>query len=150
MVLVVVVQLVLVGGWLADRSAARSRTGRFSVLTLGLVLAGLFLLPFPWAGSVGMVGALLFATSFGKGLFDGCVYAAMHDVMPDQARATAAGLMTMAGFLGAGISTVVLPLIATVTGLAGGFAIMAGLYAIAVLLLLGGRGMIARVMESTA
>lgn len=133
---------VLAGGWLSDRLAAKSATGRMTVLALGLGLAGLFLLPFPWAGSVTVVGALLFATSFGKGLFDGCIYAAMHDVVPDSARATAAGLMTMLGFLGAGISTVALPAIAVHTGLAAGFAMMAGLYALAVIVLLAGRPLV--------
>ena len=46
---------------------------------------------------------MLLATSFGKGLFDGCIYAAMHDVVPPQARATAVGMMTMFGFFGAGL-----------------------------------------------
>lgn len=135
---------VLVGGWMADRFAARSPIGRFTALAIGLALAALFLLPFPWVESVGMVGFLLFATGFGKGLFDGCIYAAMHDVMPDQARATAAGLMTMLGFLGAGISTVALPAIAVKTGLAAGFAMMAGLYVCAVIALLVARPMVAR------
>jgi len=135
---------VLMGGWLSDRLAAKSATGRMTVLALGLALAGLFLLPFPYAGSVIVVGALLFATSFGKGLFDGCIYAAMHDVVPDSARATAAGLMTMLGFLGAGISTVALPAIAEHTGLAAGFAMMAGLYAIAVVALVAGRPAVRR------
>ena len=126
---------VLIGGWLADRFAARSIIGRFTVLALGLALAAAFLLPFPLAHSVPLVGALLFATSFGKGLFDGCIYAAMHDVMPDEARATAAGLMTMLGFIGAGISTVALPAIAVYSGLAAGFAMMAALYLVAVVLL---------------
>lgn len=138
---------VLVGGWLSDRLAARNLTGRFTVLALGLALAAIFLLPFPWAGSVVVVGTLLFATSFGKGLFDGCIYAAMHDVMPDEARATAAGLMTMMGFLGAGISTVALPAIAVHTGLAAGFAMMAALYIFAVVALLAGRPMVRRVMS---
>jgi sugar phosphate permease len=139
---------VLVGGWLSDKLAARSVTGRVTVLAFGLALAGLFLLPFPWAGSVLVVGALLFATSFGKGLFDGCIYAAMHDVVPDSARATAAGLMTMLGFLGAGISTAALPAIAVHTGLAAGFAMMAGLYALAVLALLAGRATVHRAILS--
>lgn len=138
---------VLVGGWMSDRFAAKSPTGRFTVLALGLGLAALFLLPFPLAGSVITVGALLFATSFGKGLFDGCIYAALHDVMPDAARATAAGLMTMMGFLGAGISTVALPAIAVHTGLAAGFTMMAALYLVAVAALLAGRPMIRRVMQ---
>lgn len=130
---------VLVGGWLADLFAARRPLGRFTVLALGLGLAAVFLLPFPLVGSVPVVGMLLFATSFGKGLFDGCIYAAMHDVIPDEARATAAGLMTMMGFLGAGISTVALPAIAVHTGLAAGFGMMAGLYVLAVMLLAFGR-----------
>jgi len=95
---------------------------------------------------VTVVILLSFATSFGKGLFDGCIYAAMHDVMPDSARATAAGLMTMMGFLGAGISTVALPAIALHTGLATGFAMMAGLYLLAVIVLILGRPAIARVI----
>lgn len=141
---------VLVGGWMSDRFAARSPLGRFTVLAIGLALAALFLVPFPWAGSVAMVGTLLFATSFGKGLFDGCIYAAMHDVMPNEARATAAGLMTMTGFLGAGISTVALPAIAVHTGLAAGFSMMAGLYLLAVVALLVGRPMVRRVLGQSA
>ena len=63
---------------------------------------------------------------------------------PDHARATAAGLMTMMGFLGAGIATVALPVIATRTGLASGFGMMAGLYVVAVLALLFGRSQLGR------
>lgn len=137
---------VLLGGWLSDRFAAKSTAGRFTVLALGLALAAIFLLPFPWATSVVTVGALLFATSFGKGLFDGCIYAAMHDVVPDAARATAAGLMTMMGFLGAGISTVALPAIAVHTGLAAGFTMMAALYLVAVVALLAGRPTVRHMM----
>jgi uncharacterized membrane protein len=50
----------------------------------------------------------------------------------------------MLGFLGAGISTVALPAIAVQTGLAAGFAMMAGLYAIAVIALLAGRPAVRR------
>jgi sugar phosphate permease len=135
---------VLVGGWLADGLVARFPLGRFVVLGLGLSIAAAFLLPFPWVRSASAVALLLFATSFGKGLFDGCIYAALHDVMPDHARATAAGLMTMMGFLGAGIATVALPVIATRTGLAPGFGMMAGLYVVAVLALFVGRDQLRR------
>lgn len=139
---------VLTGGWLADRLVATNVLGRFTVLALGLAIAALFLLPFPLVSTAGQVGLLLFAASFGKGLFDGCVYAAMHDVMPDAARATAAGLMTMLGFIGAGIATVLLPVIATWSGLAAGFAMLATLYVIAVVALLAGRPMIRRVIAA--
>jgi sugar phosphate permease len=135
---------VLAGGWLSDRLASRAPLGRLWVLMAGLAMAALCLLPFPLARTAGAAGALLFATSFGKGLFDGCIYAALHDVMPDEARATAAGLMTMMGFLGAGLSTFALPAVAAVTGMATGFALMAGLYLGAVLLLLLGQRTYAR------
>jgi sugar phosphate permease len=141
---------VLVGGVLADRMAAKHVLGRFTVLALGLSLAALFLLPFPLVTSVPLVGLLLFATSFGKGLFDGCVYAALHDIMPAEARATAAGLMTMLGFIGAGITTVALPAIAVHTGLAAGFTMMSGLYIVAVIVLLGARPIIKRVIAQMA
>jgi sugar phosphate permease len=141
---------VLVGGWLSDRLAARNPLGRFTVLAIGLSSAAIFLLPFPWARSVALVGTLLFATSFGKGLFDGCIYAAMHDVVPDAARATAAGLMTMSGFLGAGISTVLLPALAVHTGLAAGFAMMAALYLVGVAVLVAGRPLVRRSLQAQA
>jgi len=130
---------VLVGGWLADRLAVHSPVGRFTVLLIGLTIAAVFLAIFPLAHSVTLVGLLLFATSFGKGLFDGCIYAAMFDVVADEARATATGMMTMIGFFGAGIATTVLPLIASVAGLAAAFAMMAALYAAAVLILMVSR-----------
>ena len=139
---------VLVGGFMADKFATRSPIGRFSVLAIGLTFAALFLVPFPLVSSATTVGLLLFATSFGKGLFDGCIYAAMHDVMPPEARATAAGLMTMLGFIGAGITSFALPAMAVYTGLAAGFAMMAGLYVIAVVALVFARPMLRRVVEA--
>ncbi len=138
---------VLVGGYMADKLATRTATGRFAVLALGLGLAALFLLPFPLVKSVPLVGLLLFATSFGKGLYDGCIYAAMHDVVPPEARATAAGLLTMLGFIGAGITTVALPAVAVHTGLAAGFAMMAALYLVAVAVLLIGLPMVKRIIK---
>ena len=136
---------VLAGGYLADRFAQKSPTGRFTVLTIGLSLAAAFLMIFPLATSAVAVGLLLFCTSFGKGLFDGCIYAAMHDVVPPEARATAVGLMTMLGFIGAGISSVVLPIASErLGGMAAGFALLAVLYMLAVVLLLASRGLARR------
>ena len=60
----------------------------------------------------------------------------MHDIIPPEARATAAGLLTMLGFIGAGITTVALPAVAVHSGLAAGFATVAALYLAAVALLL--------------
>src|SRR5262249_43098710 len=67
------------GGLLADWLAARTPIGRFYTLAIGLALAGVLLLPLGVAHSANAVGLVLLATSAGKGLFDGCIYAAMHD-----------------------------------------------------------------------
>ena len=56
-------------------------------------------------------------------------------------------ILSLLGFLGAGISTVALPAIAEHTGLAAGFAMMAGLYALAVAVLLAGRATVARAIR---
>lgn len=141
---------VLVGGWLADRLAVSSSMARFTVLLGGLMIAAVFLALFPLAHSAIVVGLLLFATSFGKGLFDGCIYAALFDVVADDARATATGMMTMIGFFGAGVTTTVLPLIASIAGLAAAFGMMAGLYAAAVLILMASRPTVRRVIALQA
>ena len=127
---------VLISGWLADHLIGRVRLARFYLLLVGLLIAGVFLALFPLAHTPSLVATLLFATSFGKGLFDGCIYAAMFDLVEDRARSTVTGLMTMTGFIGAGITTVALPVIASRAGIASAFAAMAILYAVAVLILI--------------
>jgi sugar phosphate permease len=128
------------GGLLADVLTARTAIGRFYALSIGLGLAAVFLLPLTLAGSAITVGLVLMFSSIGKGLFDGCIYAAMHDVVPPQARATAVGLMTMLGFFGAGITPIFVAQAAEHYGMAMGITSLTVLYFIAVALLLTTRG----------
>jgi MFS family permease len=72
----------------------------------------------------------------GKGLFDGCIYAAMQDVVSPETRASAVGLMTMVGFLGAGLAPLMVAKLADTFGMAFGLSSLAGLYALAVAVLL--------------
>jgi MFS family permease len=127
------------GGLLADWLAERSAIGRFYALIVGLGLAALFLLPFALARSAMMVGAVLLCSTLGKGLFDGCIYAAMHDIVPPRARATAVGLMTMLGFFGAGLMPLIIARSAVYFGMAVGLASLAVLYLVAVGILLATR-----------
>lgn len=127
------------GGLLADTLAKKSPIGRFTTLAIGLGLAGLLLLPLLGAKTATQIGMVLVATSIAKGLFDGCIYAAMQDVVPPHARATAVGMMTMIGFLGAGITPILVAWIGESFGMGSGIVAMAGLYAVAVLILLGTR-----------
>lgn len=124
------------GGLLGDALRRRSPNGRFHTLAIGLALAALLLLPLLRAETAVLVGVVLIATSVGKGLFDGCIYAAMHDVVPPHARATAVGLMTMIGFFGAGLSPLFVAWAGASFGLAAGMTSMAAAYVVAVALIL--------------
>jgi len=124
------------GGSLADWLNTRSPIGRFYALMIGLSIAAICLVPFAFAKSALMVGVVLLCSTIGKGLFDGCIYAAMHDVVPPQSRATAVGLMTMLGFFGAGLMPLLVAQSASFFGMAAGLASLAVLYFIAVGILL--------------
>lgn len=128
------------GGLLADWLSVRTPAGRFYMLAIGLTLAGVLLMPLMAAGSAMTIGLVLLASSFGKGLFDGCIYAAMHDVVPSEARASAVGLMTMWGFIGAGLTPIFVAKLSKVFGMAIGITSLCLLYLLAVCVLLSIRG----------
>jgi MFS family permease len=127
------------GGFLAHRLAVRTPLAVFYVLAIGLALAGLLLLPLRFATTAFAVGAVLFASGAGKGLFDGCIYAAMHDVVPPAARATAVGLMTLVGFCGAGLSPIAVAQVSGWIGMAPAMTSLAFLYLAAAVLLMATR-----------
>lgn len=132
------------GGLLADALAKRSPIGRFYTLMIGLTAAALLLLPLLEAKTALAVGVVLIATSVGKGLFDGCIYASMHDVIPAEARATAVGMMTLVGFIGAGITPIFVAQVGERFGLEVGMTSLAALYFIAVALMFAMRGVTRR------
>lgn len=137
------------GGLLADTLAKRTSIGRFYTLAIGLAFAGILLLPLVLAGSAMQVGLVLLTSSIGKGVFDGCIYAAMHDVIPSHARATAVGLMTMIGFFGAGLTPIFVAQAAGTFGMAAGITSLAVLYFVAVGLLLATRNVTRRNVQAT-
>lgn len=138
------------GGLIADWLAARTPVGRFYTLAIGLSLAGILLLPLMVAHSAMAIGAVLLASSFGKGIFDGCIYSTMHDVVPGSARASAVGLMTMSGFIGAGLTPLFVAMASRHWGMAAGLTSLAALYFIAVILLLATRHITRRVVLETS
>jgi MFS family permease len=137
------------GGLLADTLARRHALGRFYTLAIGLTVAGLCLLPLLRAKSAMTVGAVLLASSVGKGIFDGCVYASLHDVVPPEARSTAVGLMTMLGFFGAGLMPILVALASNHWGMAVGLTSLTVLYFIAVATLLATRQVTRRFVIET-
>lgn len=136
-------------GFLAHRLAVRTPLAVFYVLAIGLALAGLLLLPLPFATSAVAVGAVLFASGAGKGLFDGCIYAAMHDVVPPAARATAVGLMTLVGFCGAGLSPIAVAQVSGRIGMASAMTSLSVLYLAAAVLLVATRSSTRRTILET-
>ena len=124
-----------VGGIIADALTRRSPLGRWHTAMIGLGVAGAMLLPLAWAATAVQVAAVLLATTVGKGLFDGCVYAAAQDVVAPHARATAVGMMTTCGYLGAGVMPVAVGAASTRLGIGSALAALAGCYVVAVLLL---------------
>jgi MFS family permease len=138
------------GGLIADMLAKKTPIGRFYTLMIGLGSAGVLLLPLLGAGTAVTVGLVLIATSFGKGLFDGCIYASMHDVVPPQARATAVGMMTMIGFFGAGLTPIFVAQVGERFGMAIAMTSLAGLYFIAVIILLAMRAPTRRAVLANA
>ncbi|HEY0748472.1 MAG TPA: MFS transporter [Steroidobacteraceae bacterium] len=137
------------GGLLADWLARRSVLGRFYALAIGLTIAAVCLLPLMQARSAVAVGTVLLASSVGKGMFDGCVYAALHDVVPPEARSTAVGMMTMVGFLGAGLMPIMVARAAGHYGMAIGLTSLTVLYFAAVGILLATRGTTGRLVLET-
>jgi MFS family permease len=138
------------GGLLADMLAKRTPIGRFLTLAIGLGLAGLLLLPLLGVRTALGIGVVLVATSVAKGLFDGCIYAAMHDVVPPHARATAVGMMTMIGFFGAGLTPLIVAGIGESFGMRSGIVAMAALYFTAVVILLAMRAPTRRAVLANA
>ncbi|MDB5918802.1 MAG: transporter [Massilia sp.] len=127
------------GGLLADYLGLRTSLGRFYTLAIGLTIAGLMLLQLFLANSLWGVAIVLLASTLGKGIFDGCIYAAMHDVIPPEARSTAVGVMTMFGFFGAGIAPLFVASMGEVFGMGVAISSLASLYFIAVGILLATR-----------
>jgi MFS family permease len=138
------------GGLLGDTLAKRTPIGRFLTLAIGLGMAGVLLLPLLGVRTALGIGVVLVATSVAKGLFDGCIYAAMHDVVPPQARATAVGMMTMIGFIGAGLTPLIVAGIGEAFGMRAGIVAMAGLYFTAVIILIAMRATAHRAVLANA
>lgn len=131
--------VVPVSGYLGDKLTAKDRLGRVTLLTIGCAIACVFLFLLAFARTGPLVAACLALGYAGKGLFDGCIYAAMQDVTDHRVHASAVGLMTSIGFLGAGVFPIAVSSVASFYGMANGLAALSALFMCAVLTLLGSR-----------
>ena len=128
-----------VGGWLADRLRMRTPGGRIAVQAIGVFGGAPFVVLCGLTKSAVVLMAALSLWGFFKGLYDANIFASLFDVIPPEARGSAAGFMNMAGWLGGGAAPVVIGFIATRTGsLGAAIAMAAAMYALAGILLVAG------------
>jgi sugar phosphate permease len=90
------------GGWFADLLRRRLAGGRMLVQAVALICGAPFVFLCGATKSIGLVVVALTAWGLFKGLYDANIFASVFDVIPAQARGTAAGFMNMVGWLGGG------------------------------------------------
>ena len=133
---------VLIGGVLADLLVKRTRLARFYMMAGGLILAAPFVYLCGQTRSVNVLVFAMIGAGFLRGIFDSCIYAAMHDVMAPEERSTAVGMMNFIGFAGAGLAPYVIGVYAPRLGLGVAMGLTSVLYVAAGGLLLVFRGAI--------
>lgn len=99
---------VLLGGWLADRFAAKRAGGRQLTQAVGLLCGVPFIFLTGW--SITVIGLIISMIGFGffKGIYDANIWASLYDVVPVEKRGVAAGVMNSLGWLGGGFAPVVI------------------------------------------
>ncbi len=129
-----------VGGWMADLLQRRSPGGRISVQAVGVLCGAPFVVLCGLTGSSAWLVVALAAWGFFKGLYDANIFASLFDVVPAEARGTAAGFMNMVGWLGGGgTAPLVIGLVARDHGLGTAIAMAASVYVVAGVLLFAAR-----------
>lgn len=102
-----------VGGWLADAWRRRSPRGRLAVQCAGVLGGAPFVALCGLTSSVTVLILALTCWGFFKGLYDANIFASVYDVVPPEARGTAAGFMNAIGWLaGGGSAPVVIGIVA--------------------------------------
>lgn len=128
----------LLGGWMADRLAARVRAARFYTVGCGVILS------MPCVYLAFRASSLnefrVFATAFGllSGLAIGNWFAAAYDVVREQDYGFATGLLNMTGGVSAGIAMLLAGVYKSTLGLAGIMAWASVLAALSGIALLAG------------
>ena len=125
------------GGYLADRFARQSRSGRVSVQCAGVLIGVPFVILCGLGGSLIPVIVALICWGFFKGMYDSNIFASAFDVVPMESRGTVSGLMNCVGWLlGGGIAPALVGLFAVYISLGHAIALSAIFYALAGILLI--------------
>ena len=90
-------------GIAADQLSRRFAGGRILIQATGLLVGAGFVMTVGHTHNVSVLIAAMTAFGFCKGLYDSGIFASLYDVIEPRARATAAGLMNMIGWIGGGL-----------------------------------------------
>ncbi len=127
------------GGWLADTLRKRTPRGRLMVQALGVFGGAPFVVLCGLTQSVVWLIVALTAWGLFKGLYDANIFASVFDVIPPEARGSAAGFMNAVGWLaGGGSAPLVIGIIAQRQSLGLAIALASLVYVAAGILLLAG------------
>ncbi len=128
-----------VGGWIADALRRRTPGGRMIVQASGVLLGAPFVVLCGSTQSVGWLIVSLTGWGFFKGLYDANIFASLYDVIPAEARGTAAGFMNAVGWLaGGGTAPLVIGYVAARSSLGAAISLAAAVYLAAGALLIAG------------
>jgi predicted MFS family arabinose efflux permease len=108
---------VVTGGLLADRLATRHRAGRMITQALGLFCGVPFLFLSGWTLSVTVLVATLIGFGCCKGIYDSNIWASLHDWVEPRRRAASVGFMNAVAWLGGGVATAIVGVVAERYGL---------------------------------
>ncbi len=138
-----------VGGWFADGLRQRMAGGRLMVQAFGVFCGAPFVVLCGLAPSLTVLIVALLGWGFFKGLYDANIFASVYDVIPPEARGTAAGVMNCCGWLVGGVlGPLVAGFVADQSNLGSAIAIAAPVYLVAgILLLIGAFAFIRRDTE---
>jgi MFS family permease len=123
------------GGWCADALRRKMPGGRMLVQAIGLLGGAPFVVLCGWTQSVTLLIVALIAWGFFKGIYDANIFASVFDVVPPEARGSAAGLMNMVGWLGGGVAPLAIGIVAQHYSLGGAISLAASVYVLGALLL---------------
>jgi MFS family permease len=123
------------GGWWADVLRRKSPGGRMKVQAFGLICGAPFVVLCGWTRSIPVLIVALAAWGFFKGLYDANIFASLFDVVPPEARGTAAGFMNMIGWLGGGAAPLVVGFVARSYSLGLAISMAAAVYVVGAVLL---------------
>ncbi len=119
---------VLLGGILVDSFAAKGRGGRQAVQAAGLLGGVPFLFLTGWSITVTGLIAAMIGFGFFKGIYDANIWASLYDVIPEDQRGLAAGLMNSLGWLGGGFAPILIAALANHSSLSACLSAMSAIY----------------------